>query len=88
VLGATTPQLIITLIKPQIILVLIASIVASVVSFRVMIEWLSNFAYRTSIDLWVFIAATIVVIVVAFVTMALQTSKTAMSNPIFALRCE
>jgi putative ABC transport system permease protein len=88
VLGATIPQLITTLIKPQIILVFMASIVASVVSFRVMVEWLSNFAYRTSIEPWVFIAATVAVGVVAFVTMAVQTSRTALSNPIHALRCE
>lgn len=88
VLGATTGQLVFTLIKPQIILVALASIAASVVSFRVMGEWLSNFAYRTPIEVWIFLAASVTVSLIAFITMALQTTKTAQSNPVFALRSE
>lgn len=88
VLGASTTQIILMLSRYQLILVVVAAVIASVVSYAVMSEWLSGFAYKAPIALWVFVASAAIVGLVAFLTIALQSSKTAQSNPINALRYE
>lgn len=88
VLGASTIQIIFMLFKPTLILVLIASVIASASSYLAMDEWLAGFAYRAEINPLLFVLATILVIIVAFVTIALQSLKTAQANPVEALRYE
>jgi len=69
-------------------LVLIASVFASVFAYLAVNEWLKGFAYRAEINPMVFVIATAVVIVVAFVTIALQSFRTALADPVEALRYE
>ncbi len=88
VLGASTSQIIVLLAQYQMVLVVIAAVIASITSYVVMDNWLSTFAYRTDIRLWIFAAAALSVAAVAFVTVALQSSRTAQSNPVDALRYE
>jgi ABC-type antimicrobial peptide transport system permease subunit len=51
-------------------------------------EWLSGFAYRTGINPMAFVIAAAMVTIVAFITIALQSYKTAQANPVKALRYE
>jgi len=88
VLGASTGQIIAMLSKNLMYLVVVASVLASVVSYYVMNDWLNVFAFRVDIEIWVFVAASAAVALVAFFTVALQSSKTAQSNPVNALRYE
>ncbi|GAB1264146.1 ABC transporter permease [Aurantivibrio infirmus] len=88
VLGASTSQIILMLSKGQMILIIVAAVIASAVSYYVMNDWLSSFAYRTTIQFWVFFVATLAVAFVAFITVAFQSGKTAQSNPVTALRYE
>ena len=88
VLGASTLQIILMLVKSQIVLVIIAGIIASTVSYFIMNNWLSTFIYRTDIAWWVFVVATLAVALIAFTTVAIQSSRTANASPIKALRYE
>jgi putative ABC transport system permease protein len=90
VLGATVRQIITMLARNIIYLVLIGAVIASLIAYYAMDEWLSDFAYRISInkDTWVFLVAAAVAAAVAFLTVALQSFKTAQDNPINALRYE
>ena len=88
VLGASTSQIIVLLARYQLGLVIVAAVIASGVSYYVMDSWLASFAYRTDIRLWVFVVSSLAVAAVAFITVAMQSSKTAHSNPINALRFE
>ncbi len=88
VLGATTAQIIMFLAQFQMLLVAGAAIAASLVSYAVIDNWLSSFAYRIDIPLWAFLAAGVGVGAIAFLTIALQSMKTARSNPVEALRYE
>ena len=74
--------------KNILLLILGGSVFASLVAYYAMDEWLTNFVYRTDIELWVFIAAAAIAAVVAFITVALQSFKTAQANPVKALRYE
>jgi len=86
VLGATSWQIVALLARPIMILVLIASVLASVASYFAIDEWLINFAYRTRINPVIFLAALVVAASVAFITVAMQSWKTASADPVNALR--
>ena len=88
VLGATTAQIILLLSRGILILVIIGSVVASVLAWLAMDEWLAGFAYRTDINPLVFLLSATMAAAIAFITLALQSFKTARSNPIQALRYE
>lgn len=88
VMGATTLQIVLMLTRSQMLLVAAAAVLASAVSYWVIADWLTAFSYRTTIAWWVFVVATGAVGIVAFATVALQSSRTAQSNPVNALRYE
>ena len=69
-------------------LILIAAIFASAVSYYAIATWLSGFQYKEDINLLVFLLATSIALTVAFLTVALQSYKTASANPGIALRYE
>lgn len=90
VLGASTWQIIIMLARNILYLVLGGAVIASLVAYYSMDEWLSDFAYRININMntWVFLVSAVVAAAVAFLTVSLQSFKTARANPINALRYE
>jgi putative ABC transport system permease protein len=88
VLGASAAQIILMLSQKILWLVLAGSIVATVVAYYAMDEWLTGFSYRTGINPLIFVISALVVIAVAFVTIALQSYKTAQANPSKMLRYE
>jgi putative ABC transport system permease protein len=68
--------------------VIIAFILACPIAWYVMNKWLQNFAYKTPLSWWVFVAAGIVSVGVALITISLQSYKAATRNPVEALRYE
>ncbi len=88
VLGASGMRIILMLSVPALALVLIASVFASGLAYLAINQWLGSFAYRASINPLIFVSATAMVIVVAFITIALQSFRTANANPVLALRYE
>ncbi len=68
--------------------VLIANLIAWPVAYYVMRNWLNNFAYRTDLSWWVFIAAGAIVLLTALFTVGYQALRAALSNPVEALRYE
>jgi putative ABC transport system permease protein len=86
VLGATAWQIITLLSRRILLLVLIASALAAIISYFAIDEWLTGFAYRAGINPLIFVLAALVAAVVAFVTVALQSYKTANADPVNALR--
>ncbi len=91
VMGASTWQIISMLARNILLLVLGGAMIASLIAYYAIDElWLADFAYRINIDLnlWVFLVSAVVAAAVAFITVALQSFKTAQANPINALRYE
>jgi putative ABC transport system permease protein len=86
VLGATTWQIIMLLARHILVLVLIAAVLASVIAYFAIDEWLTGFAYRASINPLVFVLSAAAAALVAFTTVALQSYKTASADPVHALR--
>jgi putative ABC transport system permease protein len=88
VLGASVSGVTNLLTKDFLKLVFIAFIIAAPAAWWLMNKWLADFAYKTEISLWIFLLAGILSVLVAYVTISLQTVKAALANPIKSLRTE
>jgi putative ABC transport system permease protein len=88
VLGATVSNIVGLLAHDFIKLVFIAIIIATPIAWYAMNKWLEDFAYRISINWWVFLLAGCLAVVVAFITISFQSIKAALTNPVKSLRSE
>ena len=86
VLGASVTEIASHMSAGFIRLVLIAIVIAAPVAWYLMNQWLQNFAYRISINVWVFVTAAVTAILIALLTTGLQAIKAAKANPVKALR--
>ncbi len=88
VLGASVSGITLLLTKEFMKWVVLANLIAWPVAYYAMSRWIQNFAYRTSIEVWIFFLAALVAFLIALITVGYQAVKTAMSNPVEALRYE
>lgn len=88
VLGASVPQITVLLSKDFLVLVSVAIVVASPVAWWVASKWLQDFAYRISLGAGIFIAAGALALIIAVLSVSIQAIKTALANPVKALRSE
>ncbi len=88
VLGASIMQITTLLSGDFLKLVIIAFVIAAPVSWFVMNKWLQNFAYRINIGPGIFVLAAVIAIIIAVVTISLQSIKAAVANPVKSLRTE
>jgi len=88
VLGASVRSIVVMLSKDFMVLILIAFLVASPVAYYFSHQWLQDFAYRTNISLYIFLAAGIIIIIIALITISFQAIKAAIANPVKSLRTE
>ena len=88
VLGADVKGLVGLLSKDFVVLVVIASLVSFPIAWWALNKWLEDFAYRISIDWWVFIAASVAALLIALLTVSFQAIKAAIANPVKSLRTE
>lgn len=88
VLGSSLPQIFVLLSKGYILLILIAVLIACPIVYWAMSTWLSGFAYKIDIQLWIFAIAGITVLFVALLTISYQVLKAAHVNPVDSLRYE
>jgi putative ABC transport system permease protein len=87
-LGASVTNVVRLLFKEFAKWVAIATVIAWAVSYFAVKEWLQNFAYRVDINLLIFLAAALLALVIAFITVSYQTVRAAVANPVDALRYE
>ena len=68
--------------------VIIAFVIATPVAWFAMDKWLQNFAYKTSLNWWIFALAGLLAMGIALITVSFQSFKAASHNPVEALKCE
>ncbi len=88
VLGGSVKSIVMLLSIDFLKLVFAAIIIAVPVSYLVMNEWLSDFAYRVTINPWIFVLTALLALAIAFMTISFQAVKAATSNPVKALKYE
>jgi len=88
VLGAKVGNIVTTLSADFVKLVLISIIISSPLAWWLTNKWLQGFAYRAGVTAWIFIGAGLAVIIIALLTVSIQTIKAALANPVASLRNE
>ena len=88
VLGATNNQLLASMNKGFLILVLVSLLISSPLVYYLMDNWLASFSYRISIPITVFIVSSSLAICFAVMVISLQSLRTVKMNPSKNLRRE
>ncbi|MGN6639319.1 MAG: ABC transporter permease [Mucilaginibacter sp.] len=88
VLGAQVTNIVLLIAKDFLKLTLIAVLIAAPLAWYFMHRWLQDFAYHIQIQWWVFALAGVVCVLIAFVTVSMQSVKAALANPVDSLRSE
>jgi putative ABC transport system permease protein len=88
VLGASVAGITGLLAKDFLKLVILAIFIASPIAYYFMQKWLADFAYRIDIQGWMFVAAAMAALGIAFLTVSFQSIRAALANPVESLRSE
>lgn len=88
VLGASVSKIILLLTKDFSRWIFLANIIAWPTAWFAMNRWLQNFAYRTEIDIWLFIFSASLAFIIALLIISYQSIKAALANPVESLRYE
>lgn len=86
VLGANIGNIITLVSKEFIYVIIISTLIASPLAYFFMQEWLQSFEYRIDIGVGLFILAGLAALVVAILTIGIQSVKTARTNPVDTLK--
>jgi putative ABC transport system permease protein len=88
VLGASVPSIVALLSKDIIRLILVANLVAWPLTYWGISRWLENYAFRMDIHIWLFLLPALAVLLIALLTVSIQTIKAARANPVKSLKYE
>jgi putative ABC transport system permease protein len=88
VLGASVAIIVKKLSTDFLALVILADIIAMPVAWWVMNSWLQDYPYRINISWWMFLLVSLIVILIALLTISFQSIKAALINPVKCLRTE
>jgi len=88
VLGASVTAIATLLSKDFVKLLAISFVIVTPIAWWAMNKWLDNYAYRAPLSWWIFPLAGIGMMAIALLTMSIRTIRTAMANPVHALRSE
>lgn len=86
--GARVIEVMTMLNKDFIKWVAIAFVIACPVALYIMHRWLQNFAYKTGLSWWIFVLSGLLALLIALLTVSLQSWRAATRNPVEALRYE
>ena len=88
VLGASVQSVVTALSVDFLKLVMIAMVIAIPLAWMAANKWLEKYPYRIQISWWIFAAGSLLVILIALITVSFQAIKAAMANPVESLRSE
>jgi putative ABC transport system permease protein len=86
--GASMHQLVFLFSSEFTKLVALSIVIATPIAYLLTDYWLSNFAYRTPIDIWVFVVAGLTALSIAAFTVGFQSFSAANANPVEVLKNE
>lgn len=88
ILGASVLNVTTLLSRDFLWLVMIGILLATPVSWYMMNNWLSGFAYHVNLSAWIFIIAGMLAVLIALATVSFQSVKAALANPVQSLKSE
>lgn len=88
VLGASLVHIGTILSKEFIILIVVAFVVSTPISWYIITKWMEEFAYKTDISWWLFVLGGLISILIAMASISVKVWKASGANPIESLRYE
>ena len=88
VLGSSVGAVLYSFFRHNLLLVVISAVISVPVTLYIMMRWLNNFAFRTSIGWWVFAVAFLIAAFVVLSTVLMHSFRASRINPVEALRYE
>ncbi|TLV02831.1 ABC transporter permease [Dyadobacter luticola] len=88
VLGGSVTSVVLLLSKDFTKLVLFSFPIAIPIAYFSMHKWLQGFTYKTEMNVWIFLGACAVTLVICWLTVIYQSLKAALANPVKSLRSE
>ncbi|GAB3524999.1 ABC transporter permease [Emticicia fontis] len=88
VLGATVGSIVVLLSKDFLKPVFWAMVFASPLAWYIMHWWLQGFAYRVTVEWWVFVIGGASAALIAIITISFHSIKSALMNPVRSLKIE
>src|SRR5918993_1405138 len=85
VLGASVSEIVRLLSLNFAKTVIAAALIALPIAYFIMEQWLSNYFVRISLNVWIFVFAVAIILLLAIVTVSFQTVKSAIANPVDSL---
>ncbi len=88
VLGASVVSILYLISKEFTVLIGIAFLIATPLSYFFMHRWLQNYAYRIDMGVGIFLITILISVVIAWLTVGYRAIKAAVANPVKSLRTE
>lgn len=88
VLGANVSSILGLIYRDFALLIVVGFVVAVPISYYFMNQWLSNFIYRTDIDVLSYASSLALVLIIVSLTISYQAFRAARANPVNSLRSE
>ena len=88
VMGASTTQLLTILSRDFALMIVVAFVVATPLTFLFLSGWLDNFAYRIDINPFMFLLGGVLALIIALATISFHVLKAANANPVQSLKYE
>lgn len=88
VLGATISDVVVLLSRDFVALVGIGFLIALPLSYLLVRRWLEDFAFQVDVEPWPFVAAGLLALASALVTVSFQSVRAASADPVESLRSE
>ncbi len=88
VMGASVSSILLLFSRETITLMLISALVSCPLAWFILYSWLQDFAYKTSLDLWIFFGAGILSLIIALASISYQAVKAANANPAEIMKYE
>jgi len=87
-LGASSKTIFVMLSREYIKWILLSALIASPIAWYAMNKWLETFAYHIKLGPWVSILAAFIALAIGLITVGWQALRSAVANPVNALRYE
>lgn len=87
-LGASASSIVRLISFDFLLLVVVAFFVGTPIAWYFTSNWLEGFAYRIDLSVWLVVAAGVLTVLIALLTVSYQSIKAALANPVQSLRYE
>jgi len=88
VFGSSEREIVYSLLMENFVLTTIAGLISVPITIYFMSKWLNNFAYKVTINPWIFVITFIIAEVVVLFTVYFHSYKVSRLNPVNALKYE